>query len=410
MHYSGTLALVESLTVTISGDNIESTAPIFENINISSLIDGKFAVDVSLPSVGANYKIVVNVFNVSGRTIGFAAKELTQWDRKSALINVPAFSATNAFPTVVLRGDTTLTIKDSVFLRATVADSFNAMGPRANVQNTTELDYAWHIETETGFSTIKALDTYAVMPNHADKEYMAYFTVTDNDGNAISDTVRFDVLLDEPRISVPNVLNGQKGHPVTFSLTADDTYGTIVQYKVDVDGDGTWDRISTDNVLTHTYTKSGNYTAISSVVDDDGNIAQATSIVQIAQHAPVFDAVSNDTTVSIKDSVSFLARATDADGTILAYNWDFDGNGDIDHSGPKANVKTAYAQPGTYVVHVFAMTAIAQSFQSRSAFTVVLDIPVITPNNDTISQFGVPMDLSAVLHSNLVTLPIIPGI
>ncbi|GAB6162857.1 hypothetical protein JCM12298_20170 [Desulfothermus naphthae] len=68
---------------------------------------------------------------------------------------------------------------------------------------------------------------------------------------------------------------GNKPLKVTFTCEAYDPDGSIVSYKWDFDGDGTFDQETDINIVTYTYTASGTYTATVTVFDDKGALQKS---------------------------------------------------------------------------------------------------------------------------------------
>lgn len=68
---------------------------------------------------------------------------------------------------------------------------------------------------------------------------------------------------------------------------------------------------------------------------------------------PVVDAGDNQQVI-VDDRVDFLANATDPDGTIVSYEWDFDTDGifTADHISTTADADHTYTTPGSYTVTV----------------------------------------------------------
>ncbi len=134
---------------------------------------------------------------------------------------------------------------------------------------------------------------------------------------------------------------------VNFDATGStDADGTIVQYDFDF-GDGNTDS-NTSGVESHTYTAAGTYTASVVVTDNDGltHTATVTITVEVLE-PPVADLVATPTTGTAPLTVNFDATgSTDADGTIVQYDFDFgDGNTASNSVGTETHV---YTMAGTY--------------------------------------------------------------
>ncbi|MEP0814828.1 MAG: PKD domain-containing protein [bacterium] len=125
---------------------------------------------------------------------------------------------------------------------------------------------------------------------------------------------------------------------VQFEGWAEDDDGTIEEYAWDFEGDGNFDWTSpADPNVQHTYTNPGIFNAKFRVTDDQGAWDVDTATIQVlppdgpANSPPIADLIA-DTTVGMAPlEVSFNATgSSDADGSIVEYAWDWDGNGQYD--------------------------------------------------------------------------------
>jgi PKD repeat protein len=161
--------------------------------------------------------------------------------------------------------------------------------------------------------------------------------------------------------NISPTLNSFSADPVTgdaplqvdFTVSASDSDGYIVSYEWDFDGDGIYDddtETVSDNV--HIYSSPGSYSAKVKITDDGG-----ASIVSGPLSITATSATNQLPTLSLTatpDSgpapleVTFESNAIDADGTIIKYEWDFDGNGTIDATTSSNPLTHEYQGQGTY--------------------------------------------------------------
>jgi len=131
---------------------------------------------------------------------------------------------------------------------------------------------------------------------------------------------------------------------------------------VDIDGDGDFDVITgnssgyiylyfTVGFVKHDYTIPGIYEATLQVTDNSGQTAtDSITITVLATGTPTANADANPTTGDIPLDVSFNGTGNDADGAILLYEWDFDGDGIYDwSSNSSGNTSYTYNNSGSYV-------------------------------------------------------------
>jgi len=126
--------------------------------------------------------------------------------------------------------------------------------------------------------------------------FVALLTVVDNTG--ASGSMAAEVTVSDPANELPTAelsatpTSGPAPLPVALSGTGTDPDGTIVTYKLDFQGDGTYDWESADppSSLVHEYAAAGTYVAKLTILDDDD--AEASDTVAITVTEPPALAVS----------------------------------------------------------------------------------------------------------------------
>jgi PKD repeat protein len=139
-----------------------------------------------------------------------------------------------------------------------------------------------------------------------------------------------------------SVASGEAPMSVSFSGTGSDADGTISAYSWQF-GDG---HTSAEQNPQHTYDIPGTYTATLTVTDNDGAPASASVSIQVlaANKPPVASAGANPTSGAPPLAVAFTASASDPDGAIASYRWDF-GDG---LSSSQPNPSHTYSVAGAY--------------------------------------------------------------
>ena len=185
------------------------------------------------------------------------------------------------------------------------------------------------------------------------------------------------------------------GEAVTFTTSARDADGRIVRYSWDFDGDGAED--ATGQTPSYTFAQQGSFTVTLTVTDDDGATAQATQSVTVgvgneAPPAPAFEFLPQEFFVG--EPVTFTADASDADGRIVRYSWDFTGDGVEDAAGPTVTYSFRRASnPVTITLTVFDEDGLSNSTSqsvvvtqrfNRATITEIMlvDIPFVKPNGE----------------------------
>ena len=168
----------------------------------------------------------------------------------------------------------------------------------------------------------------------------------DNDGDGLTDGNDPDCATNLAPTANPNgPYNAMVGVPITFDGSGStDADGTIVAYAWDF-GDG---NTGSGASPTHAYQSEGTFTVELTVTDDGNapNSATTTATITAAPVPPSADAGGPYSGV-VGTVISFNGSASsDADGTIVAYAWDFGDGGVADGPTPTHS----YSVDGTFTV------------------------------------------------------------
>ncbi|MFC1858655.1 PKD domain-containing protein [Thermodesulfobacteriota bacterium] len=211
--------------------------------------------------------------------------------------------------------------------------------------------------------------------------YVATQKVVDNRG--LSDTKSITITVAAPDAAptaqaIADSVEGNSPLTVQFTGLGMDTDGFVTKYEWDFDGNGTFDFTSTTTgKASHTYSTDGIYNAVLRVTDDNGNTG--TDGVRIE----VKPAGSPTATASITSTgegagsmtVDFTASATDPDGTIVLYEWDFDGDGTYEwNSDTSGNAGFTYTTPGSHtaVLRVIDNNGLTDTYAADIHVSMVL--------------------------------------
>jgi len=146
-------------------------------------------------------------------------------------------------------------------------------------------------------------------------------------------------------------ITAQTYERLTFTAIGKDSDGSVVKYEWDFNGDGIYDWLSRKaEPVKHEFYKSGKYIAMLKITDNSGGEDIASCAFTITNRAP-------SATISITpsngmpfDAIQFRVFASDIDGTISYYYWDFDGNGAWDYSSKTTgNTTYTYMKSGKFV-------------------------------------------------------------
>ncbi|MCB1186581.1 PKD domain-containing protein [bacterium] len=198
--------------------------------------------------------------------------------------------------------------------------------------------------------------------------YEARARVIDNDGNSSLLTVIMHALAPGQtgeetqvaptlRLTVRPGTTGPAPFEVEFDASAsDDEDGTITKFQFDTDGDGSYEANGTASKFTYTYENPGDYTARVRATDNDGNTAEVS--VMITVELP-FDPNNEPPIARLELDPAFNGNAPfavrldgssseDPDGSIVKYEFDANGDGVVDYSGPNSSYDYTYASAGQY--------------------------------------------------------------
>jgi YD repeat-containing protein len=186
--------------------------------------------------------------------------------------------------------------------------------------------------------------------------------VTDNDGATAETTRTLTVTNRLPTASFTVSPNpAVAGDVVSFNGSASsDPDGTVVEYRWDLDGNGTFEtNTGTNASVTRSYADGGTVTVRLRVTDDDGGTAETTHDLTVDPPPPVNELPSALFVVSpnpaqTAEVIAFNgSKSSDPDGTITNYKWDLDGNGSFEtDTGTTSTVARSYPDAGTVDVRL----------------------------------------------------------
>jgi len=235
--------------------------------------------------------------------------------------------------------------------------------------------------------------------------YRASLRVVDNDGLTGDGWVTITVTTpgDFAVEADATPASGVAPLPVTLSSRVVSSLAPLTRFEWDFDGDGTWDWESGTTATTdHTYGADGLYLARLRVTDASGATATHEVVVQVRPaDAPVVTATATPTAGEAAFNVQFNGTASDPDGSVVRYEWDFDGDGQYDWSSPTtAAAVYTYSAAGSFT----AVLRATDSAGLRSTAAVGIQVsPGVTVEIDPI-QFDPLLGQSAAVQT-VVTAP-----
>ncbi|MCD6726022.1 MAG: PKD domain-containing protein [Solirubrobacteraceae bacterium] len=157
-----------------------------------------------------------------------------------------------------------------------------------------------------------------------------------------------------------------------------DADGTIASYDWDLDGDGTYETAGgAAATIAKTFADGAPHTVGVRVTDNLGATAIDTVTVS-ATSAPIADGTATPSDVRPGETVTFDPGGSyDPDGSIVAYRWDFDGDGVVDHDSATPDpVGHAYPAFGAVTAKLTVVDDRGATAVKHFAISVANKLPV----------------------------------
>lgn len=248
------------------------------------------------------------------------------------------------------------------------------------------------------FTVTTSQATYQVTTDLPAGDNVITVSINDNAGNSVSATSNFTIA-GVRAIPGAHPTSGYAPLTVYFTTNGEDPAGTIEVFRWDFDGDGTWDTYDTvARDYTRTYYTPGTYNATLYVQSSTGATATASVTITVENNPPVATAEVIPSNGAVPLTVQLIGSGTDQDGSIILYEWDFDGDGVYDWSSPSTgNTTHTYAAVGTYQA-AFRVTDNDGATATVSALTV--EVRVGPPGSPSATAYANPTSGNAPLTVN----------
>jgi PKD repeat protein len=225
-----------------------------------------------------------------------------------------------------------------------------------NVQsgNASVVGYEWDFDGNGIYDWSSQISGKAIHTYTSEGTYPATIAVKDSNGMIGTGLINITVTRssDAPEAKAyASVTTGTA--PLTVELTGNALASNPIQlYMWDFDGDGNYDWVNTSTgQVTHTYSQEGLYSPTFMVMDIDGqsDTDKVSITVQQGTGVPQASLVATPTTGSYPLTISYTANATDSNGQILVYLWDFNGDGAFDLAKTTdGGAQYTFTSPGTF--------------------------------------------------------------
>ncbi|MCW4034587.1 MAG: PKD domain-containing protein, partial [Candidatus Bathyarchaeota archaeon] len=232
---------------------------------------------------------------------------------------------------------------------------------------------AWYWQFGDGGSSNERHPTHQYSTNGT---YLVRLTVTDDDG--AQDTMEFSVTVTSTyELPVANAGADKTistGERVNFdgSASTASTASMIETYQWDFDGDGVFDAEGVQTSFA--YTETGTFTVVLKVTDDYDETSTDTCVVVVTNAPPTSQFTFSPSKPTILDTVNFSETASDVDGTLTSWSWDF-GDGT---TSEERNPSHQYAQKGEYTV----MLTVTDNNGEQDTQTTKITVENLEPTAD----------------------------
>ena len=205
--------------------------------------------------------------------------------------------------------------------------------------------------------------------------------VADRAGNPAQARSRFTVAVFRA-IADCAPLSGEVPLQVRFRSRGEFTGGSLVRYRWDFDGDGRFDvssAVAAD--YTRTFRRPGTYEAVLEVTNQLGETATDSCRIEAGGNPPTATASAAPSNGPVPLEVHFSCRASDRDGRVVLYEWDFDGDGVYDYrSADSGSVVHTYDQVGEYIARCRVTDDEGLTATARTIDTQVRPAPPGSPS------------------------------
>ena len=181
--------------------------------------------------------------------------------------------------------------------------------------------------------------------------------------------------------------------PMTLVGSGMDPDGQVVYYEWDFEDDGAWDwSDSNTGEAMHSYPAVGPVRAKLRVTDDKGATDLEVLSFAVVDSVPPTVSIIDPSPVTATIPAQFDATSGDADGVIVLYEWDFEGDDIWDYSSPtSASVQHTY--PATGPQNPQVRVTDNSGLQATDQIAIVVDVlDVYVSTSGSVSGLGTPQD------------------
>jgi PKD repeat protein len=243
----------------------------------------------------------------------------------------------NRAPVAVIHIPTDVTIGQDV-----TATAYGSYDPDGHI-----VQYEWDLNGDGNFG--EDGDSHSFTYDHAG-DFVATLKVTDNDGNSSVAHATVHVHDYAMPLSALSCSSTDVPSGTSVSCHADDSGSPtrIVKHEWDMNDDGAYGTGGND--ASYTYSTPGDYTVHLRVTDSHNHQSESTLDIRVENRPPVATIVLPPKVVMGQPATIDGSRSSDPDGSVSGWEWDLDGDGSFERSGP-----TVTATFGSYGTRTIAL-------------------------------------------------------
>ena len=271
--------------------------------------------------------------------------------------------------------------------RVDVGDTVQLDGSASQDADNDALSFQWALTVLPEDSTATLSDPTVEAPTFiADRAgtYVAQLRVHDGTVASRPDTVRIIAQRPAPAfraIADCAPIRGPAPLQVAFRSRGEFAGGSLVRYRWDFEGDGTFD---TDDAVARdfqfTFPSAGTFNAVLEVTNNRGGTATDTCPIRVTGAPPTAVANATPSNGAVPLTVHFTCRGTAANGEIARYEWDFEGDGVFDMSSATSGTTNhTYTAEGTFVAMCRVTDAAGLQGNAPTTTTIIHAGPPGTP-------------------------------
>jgi PKD repeat protein len=188
-----------------------------------------------------------------------------------------------------------------------------------------------------------------------------------------------------PAATLDGPENATTEETVTLDASGSTDDDAIGGYEWDLDDDGDVETVTTDPTLEHSFSLPGDRTVTVTAFDRHGNGDTAELTVNVTvPPTPPSAVLEAPETATVNQSITLDASDSSDEGEIVGYEWDFDGDGEVDLTTTEPIVDHTYTEPGEVQP---AVTVVDDDGQTTTATATVT---VRAPNSPPSASLDAP--------------------